>query len=716
MSDVITFKPRAQLNAEQQVKEYIAFAQNLRGFDKENAPLDWGAVNWSFWIKSLAFSKLGANVRSKSFGPGDVLDPQIIDFAKSYCIFQQTLNRTSEVAQVVAVRLVEKALLDLGYAADITLVDGGVMDRTAEICDDRLVHKSEDRAYRCGQQLQALSKFLDDNKLTVRPVHWTNPIPRPNDAEGHRKREDDRKKKMPDLGVLNALAEIWVANPQEHRDIFATSNSVILLSAPGRVDELNKLAKDCVVWKENTKGEKELFLNWYGQKGFGFSDKPVPKTFRPFCLEAIERIKAITEGPRRLARLLEENPDEFPIHDECPKVSQDEILTHEQILPAMCLEGTQGTPRNSVKIWLDQTLKILDKRNDCKASAAILREALEGMYAGKLSSGKRDRLTLTLRKLNVFIREYWLPSTFPFTTESKTVKCQHALNCYYSYQFEKKFKAKLFSIEAQDNNKLNSALTPAAGARNKGLNIFERWGYQGKSFGLTTHQFRHYLNTLAAKGNVGEVERARWSSRLDLSQNKVYNHETTQEKFDRVVSVGMGSQNKNLAQLSAKNEPISLKDLGGSEDRIAHTTLFGKCEHDFAVEPCPKFRDCLSCSKHKCIKGDDEKLRRIKFDKEALRANLEKAQKGVDEGYFGADKWLQDTMQDYERACELVNILEDPEVPDGSVIACRDNGFTEVTKALTARGKLEILGVQLPASEKAKPGFDKDKLRKLLGR
>jgi hypothetical protein len=716
MSDVITFKPRAHLEAEQQVKEYIAFAKKLRGFDKENASLDWGAVNWSFWIKSLAFSKLGTNVRSKSFGPDDVLEPQIIDFAKAYCVHQQTLNRTDEVIQVVAVRLVEKALLDLGYVADITLVDGGVMDRAAEICDDRSVHESEDRAYRCGQQLQALSKFLDDNNLTVRLVHWTNPIPRPNDAEGHRKREDDRKKKMPDPGVLNALAEIWVANPQEHRDIFATSNSVILLSAPGRVDELNKLAKDCVIWKENTKGEKELFLNWYGQKGFGFSDKPVPKTFQPFCLEAIERIKAITEGPRRLARLLEENPDKFPIHDECPRVSQDEILTHEHILAAMCLEGTQGTPRNSVKIWLDQTLKILDKRNDCKASAAILREALEGMYAGKLSPGKRDRITLTLRKLNVFIREYWLPSTFPFTTESKTVKYQHALNCYYSYQFEKRFKAKLFSIEAQDNNKLNSALTPAAGARNKGLNIFERWGYEGKGFGLTTHQFRHYLNTLAAKGNVGEVEIARWSSRLDLSQNKVYNHETTQERLDRVLSVGMGSQNKNLAELSAKNEPISLKDLGGSEDRIAHTTLFGKCEHDFVVEPCPKFRGCLSCSKHKCIKGDDEKLRRIKFEKEALKVNLETAQKGVDEGFFGADKWLQDTMQNYERACELVNILVDPEVPDGSVIACRDDGFTEVTKALAARGKLEISGDQLPALEKAKPGFDKDKLRKLLGR
>ena len=367
MSDVLTFKPRAQLNAEQQVNEYIAFARKLRGFDKDNAPLDWGAVNWSFWIKSLAFSKLGKNVRSKGFSPEDALDPQIIDFAKAYCIHQQTLNRTSEVTQVVAVRLVEKALLDLGCAADITLVHGGVMDRAAEICDDRSVHKSEDRAYRVGQQLQALSKFLDDNELTARPVHWTNPIPRPIDMEGHRKREDDRKKKMPDHAVLNALAEIWVANPQEHRDIFVTSNSVILLSAPGRVDELNKLAKDCVVWKENTKGEEELFLNWYGQKGFGFSDKPVPKTFQPFCLEAIERIKAITEGPRRLARLLEENPDKFPIHDECPNVAQDEILTHDQVLAAMCLEGTQGTPRNSVKTWLGQTLNILDKRIDCTA-------------------------------------------------------------------------------------------------------------------------------------------------------------------------------------------------------------------------------------------------------------------------------------------------------------------------------------------------------------
>jgi hypothetical protein len=681
-----------------------------------DAPLDWEAVNWSYWIKSLAFSKLGANVRSKGFGSSDVLDSEMLDFAKAYCIHQQTLNRTAEVTQVVALRLVEKALKDLNCPANITLVHGGVMDRAAELCDDRSVHESKDRAYRIGQQLQSLSSFLDNNQLVAKPSHWKNPIPRPTDTEGHVKREEDRKKKMPDPKVLDALAEIWVAKPTEHRDIFATSNSVILLSAPGRVDELNQLAKDCVVWKENSNGDQELFLNWYGQKGFGFSDKPIPKTFQPFCLEAIERIKSITEEPRRLAKALEENPDEFPIHAECPNVGQDQILTHGQILDAMCLEASQGSLRHCVKTWLSQTLKVLDKRNDCKASKEIMREALAGMYAGRPSPEKRDVLTLTLRKLNIFIREYWLPPTFPFTTESKKLKFQHALNCYHSYQFEKKLKAKLFSIEAQDNNKLNASLTPATGAREKGLSIFSRWGYDGDDFGLTTHQFRHYLNTLAAKGNVGEVERARWSSRLDLSQNKVYNHETTEEKVEKARSVGLGAQKTNLAELSARNEPITLKDLGGRGDRIAHTTLYGKCEHDFAVEPCPKFRGCLACSEHKCIKGDDEKLRRIKFEKAAVRASLENAQRGVDAGYFGADKWLQDTMRHYEMVCELVEHLENPEVSDGAVISCRDGGFTDVTKALAARGKLEDGSIPRLSSGKAEPSFDQSKLRNLLGR
>lgn len=123
MSQVIIFKPKANLEAEEQVNQYVAFAKRLNGFDKPGMPLDWTQVNWSPWIKSLAFSKLGANVRSKTFGLKDFLDPGLIDFAKAYCLHQQTLNRTSEVTQIVALRLVEKALLDLGYPSNISLVN-----------------------------------------------------------------------------------------------------------------------------------------------------------------------------------------------------------------------------------------------------------------------------------------------------------------------------------------------------------------------------------------------------------------------------------------------------------------------------------------------------------------------------------------------------------------------------------------------------------------
>ncbi|WP_273210284.1 hypothetical protein [Marinobacter subterrani] len=717
MSDVLTFKPKANLDAEQQAKEYIAFAKRLtKGFDKDGAPLPWGAVNWKHWMgRSLAFSKLGKNVRSKNFGPDDVINDQLIDFAKAYCLHQQSLNSTKEICEIVAIRLVEKALIDLGYEANIALVNAGVMDRAAEICDDRAVHKSEGRGYRIGQQLQTLSNFLDENDLVVTKNHWSNPIPRPSDAPGHKKREEDRKKKMPDPAALDALAEIWVAKPTEPRDIFTTANCLILLSAPGRTNELNELAADCVVWKENTEGEQELFLCWYGQKGYGYTDKPILKTFRRSCLKAIDRIRVITEEPRKLAKWLEENPGEFPKHSECPDVDQDATLTHEQVLAAMCLEGTQGTPRNSVKVWLNQTLDVLNKRVDCATSKVILREALDGMFRGKPGLGKEDVLTLTLRRLNVFVREYWLPPTFPFTTEARKTKFQDALNCYYSYQFEKRFKPKLFSIEAIDNNKLNASLTPAAGARGKGLNIFERWGY--KRLGITTHQFRHYLNTLASKGNIGEVERARWSARLDLSQNKTYVHESAEELEERGRTVGLGQSNKALVQRSTANEPILASELGGMEGKIAHKTIYGFCIHDYSVEPCPKFRGCLGCSEHRCIKGDDEKLRRIKIQKEFLRETLETALKGVEEESFGADKWLEDAIRDYEMACELVDILENPKLPDGAVVACEDAHSTDVTKSLASQGLLDDQNVvKLEPSRSTGSKINHDKLRQILGR
>ena len=719
MTNVIFFRPKQGLEAEKQVRDFINWTKELTGFDKPSLPLDWNAWSWKIWMGvSLDFVKLGVSSRKKSFDPSkELLDPQIIDFAKAYVLQQQSINKTKNIQEIVAVRAVEAALLDLESKADITRVNMHVYDRASELIRENF---KGDNAYRVGGQLQKLSEFIVQKGLSESSDTWINSIKRPNDARGHVKNKKAAESKMPTQEALDALAEIWSAQPTDYRDIFVTSNCALLLSSPGRVGELNVLAADSLTYKDNSEGKSELFINWYGQKGFGFTDKPVPEVWKDFTRESFRRIKEITEEPRKLAKWLEENPDEFSLHESCPKVSQDTLLTPSQVLSAICVNVQDGNPRKKLKGWLKATLNVLNKSPEYAKSKVILQDQLDSMYEGHWSEGKKDTYTLTLRKLNVYIREYWLPSHFPYTDESKKTKYQNALNCYFEGQFNASGSGYLkpFSLQAIDNNMLNSSLSIKKGSDFKfhSLNIFRRWGYKDEKHSMTTHQFRHYLDTLAAKGKVGEVERARWAGRLDISQNKVYNHISDEEHVENARSIGLGGQSTSLATLSSKHQPILLKDLGVAEDRIAHYTEYGVCVHDFAVEPCIKFRDCLTCKKHKCIKGDEEKQRRINLLRDGLEQTLKQATKGIEQEFYGADRWLAYAMDRLEKANALVQILDDPETADGAVITCSDNGYSVLNKGLAAQGKLPVAETPTIGSDVPKPQVDLHKLTKLLGR
>lgn len=741
MSDIIPFKPKANVDAKKQLQAFIAQAKTVRGFDKPQAPLNWDKNNWSHWLKGVNFAKLGENVRSKDFDPDTgILDASILDFAKAYVLHQQSLNRTKEVREIVAVRYLEASMLEAHTQADVTVAVARDFDRAAQLCQEK---DTPARAYRIGGALENLATFLSKKELTESNTNWNNTIPRPNDAPGHRKNREAAAKKMPSPKVLDAIAEIWVNNPESPQDIFATSNCVILLSQPSRVGELNLVPSDCLppasdpfkasqITSDSEENNRPLYIEWYGQKGFGHIQKPIPSVLAPYCVEAVKRIQAITEEPRRLAKFLEEHPNEFPSHDRCPKVEQDSVLTPEQVLDALCYEGStrkggkKETPRNSLKIWLRRNLKYFEAREGFSEEKAILSDVLDGMYAGYPGPGKEDQHTLTLRKLNAVMRARYLPEHFPFVDKDDTIKFQNALNCYFVGQLGDQGDMghghlKCYMIRSVDSNTLNNYLTVGSGEhgskKSEAMNLFRRWGYTGEEYRLTTHQFRHYLNTLAERGSVGQTELARWSGRLDVSQNKVYNHRSDEELMDESKAIGLGQQSSNLIALVSSNGPVMASDVAHmvGEDRVAHRTLIGVCIHDFAMEPCQKDRDCLGCKEHVCIKGEDERLRRIKKLRDGLQESLAEAQRGADEGRFGADKWVVDRLDRLKRANELIEILEDPGVEDGAVISCTDSGYLPVKKALLANGKLKTEEKVEIGSDKSRSDRAMAELREMMG-
>jgi hypothetical protein len=104
--------------------------------------------------------------------------------------------------------------------------------------------------------------------------------------------------------------------------------------------------------------------------------------------------------------------------------------------------------------------------------------------------------------------------------------------------------------------------------------------------------------------------------------------------------------------------------------------------------PCQRFRDCINCSEHVCIKGDNKKTERIKqqlFDAEEQLRRAEAA----DPDDVGIDKSLEHHRVAVQRLRSLVSILDDPSVPIGAIVQLSINKeFTQIGTALENRIRL----------------------------
>lgn len=136
------------------------------------------------------------------------------------------------------------------------------------------------------------------------------------------------------------------------------------------------------------------------------------------------------------------------------------------------------------------------------------------------------------------------------------------------------------------------------------------------------------------------------------------------------------------------------------ERGAVHVSLWGVCSHDFIMSPCEKFRDCLNCEEHVCVKGlgndNAERLSRIKIRLAQVEMDYEEAQEAIKSGYAGADKWYEYHKKTVERLRQLVEILESPQVSDGAQIKLRDGKDLSHLRRVIRVKTVEALDQQLP--------------------
>lgn len=211
--------------------------------------------------------------------------------------------------------------------------------------------------------------------------------------------------------------------------------------------------------------------------------------------------------------------------------------------------------------------------------------------------------------------------------------------------------------------------------------IFERLGLtgnDGKILSATSHQFRHWLNTLAFEGKMSDAEVARWMGRRSLNQNAAYDHVSASEMARRVRDrICNGQATGPLVDAAARiRDPIERAALLDTHARSVISTPLGLCVHDWDALPCAKHGACGDCDEHWVVKGVNvgETIQQI-ADTEAA---LGKAEAVRDVGSVGADRSVEFHARTLRRLRQILAIHNDPRLPDGMLVQLRIDGTYSV--------------------------------------
>ncbi|WP_263070576.1 DNA-binding protein [Enterobacter huaxiensis] len=623
MNNIILFKSKKQLTAENNYNEFIKFCRyQLSGLTQTQ---DWEQYVWKGYV---TFRKIG--VGHKVFNSKDAMHEDFLDFAKSYIRYQHSLKPLKNYGAIMmALRCLEQALLQV-------LNSGLIYNVTAVVFDEAMQIGSRyfegNVLAQCGIQLEKLSKFICEHNLVKSGyISWKNHVKQKVKNNYLPEIEDyHRNDKLPDETALLAIADIFSKNDEllSPRDKFTSAVFALLLCCPSRISEILALPADCEITQKDEKGIERYGLRFYSVKGYGPNIKWIPQVMIPVAKKAIRRLLSLSQNARAFAQWCEKYPDKFYRHELCPKVDEKLKLTVVQVCHAL------GYP--------------LHDRKSCVLK--IKRTSLDG---GKSFLNSND--------YNYSLSELWemissgFSRDFPWYDEEKSIRFSNALCLLNPRQFSLSQMSDIYSFYKPTKgfffNDIQNKMRHESGFKN----IFARYGYydiEGKPLLIRSHQPRHLLNTIAHYGEMSELDIAKWSGRVNVNQNRVYNHVSEEDMLDKIKAIKLNGSNYCQSETIPTNE-LTI-DFDNLNQGAIHLTEFGYCVHNYLVKPCAKINQFVECDNETL---DMKSVDRIRL--ESIREKVTKlksiTQTAYENGDYGADKWLQHHEKNLERINKLLN-------------------------------------------------------------
>lgn len=643
MADVVAFVPRVELDAQANMADFISLCKSQLNVFGQSLPFESDVWDLSDTIRPkavraaqrLVFSSLN---KSRETTPNMMREP-FKSFAKAYMRYQYGMRPTLGVARrMAALRVLEAALLE-GGTTDAVHVTTHVLNRAVQMLTEQL---SPSSAYQTANQLATVADFLCDSRLTATLTRWRHSLRRP-PVDGTRVgAEFDRRRmqKLPSPAALDALPIVF-RQANEPADMIVSSVSAILISAPDRINEVLMLPVDCETrQKRDGFKEADYGLRWWPAKGA----EPMIKWIIPSMVEvvqaAVDKIRTVTADARDVATWYQANPTRLYLTAETEHLREREWLCMPDLGDVLFADPVG---RTVAWRWCVEN-KILLHRQGRRAFVRF-----------------KDVEAAVLRML---------PRGFPIVHPSTGLRYKDALCVIQRNALDAKKARYRCVIEPVTHlhihNRLGSRSTTGIDS------IFDRCGHyepDGSPIRVNTHQFRHYLNTLAQAGGLSQLDIAKWSGRRDVRQNRHYDHETANAIVAR-IRTAVGDDTRMFGPLATEPRAalVTRDEFARLRVPTAHTTDFGYCVHDYVMSPCQMHRDCLNCGEQVCVKGEAEKERRVRQAHEEATLLLAMAEQAEAEGELGASEWIGYHRLQLARIVALLKILDDQTVPRGTII------------------------------------------------
>jgi hypothetical protein len=650
---VVPFVGLPERTARENLAAYIKHAKALGYFDGDGA-IPWSKNTWD--LRSRIVTRNNSRTLVLHFftmATGRLKRSERIPLPEPFAEATRALvamtilsgKMSAPHRRLMALRLVERAFRELARPADITLLDHAVLDKAASL----ILENGPDAAGWLPALAQVASE-ISEKSLSAIPLSWKNPAPSQRNRRSSMGVMEDGgsaiSEKLPHMKCVLDLASVF-QTAQGGADLVTTAWFALAMFAPSRATEILTLPLACETEMDGIYG-----LSWLPLKGgvplTKFATNP---EWADVARIAINRLRQLGEPARKAGAWYTENPSALYLPPGFEHL-RGQALTEYEIRNILGI--TEG------RFTYTQLNRVVEATRHMTTDPA----RTGGLRMSRLYEfGSLERFVLKS-----------LPDNFPWADEKQGLLLKDALFCIPRHTT----RANVFShshvpslIRAEHiNDDLNTIKST----------IFVRHDLKdpttGKHWTLTTHQPRHFLNTLAQSKHLSQALIAFWSGRKRVDQNSWYDHVPHEALIELYVALGenaprpikvVGPLADKIAQ-RAKQEMITPTDAMRLEVGSIIMTRYGLCRHNYALTPCPKDKNCIGCGENTFIKGNQRHLSEARSQLAIAERAIENCLAAIADDEPGVDNWLKKHREAQERWTLVIERMLDPAIEDGTLI------------------------------------------------